>query len=83
MRSRNWQNCRFVAGVSFLAGIILLSLAMFVGTLLGRRADQLEDKRTCANCRYYTDLYQRSFCERRALWVAPSETCALHEERKP
>ena len=36
----------FVAGVSFLAGIILVSLAMFVGALLGRRADQLEDKRT-------------------------------------
>ena len=27
----------FVAGVSFLAGIILVSLAMFVGALLGRQ----------------------------------------------
>ena len=71
----------FVAGVSFLAGAVLFALATFIGVLLRRRADQLEDGHTCANCRYYTDLYQRSFCERRALWVAPCETCTLHEVR--
>lgn len=76
------SNMVVVVAMSFFAGVALFALATLIGLFLARRADEQEDRYTCANCRYYTDLYQRSFCERRALWVAPSETCVMHEERQ-
>ena len=35
--------------------------------------------RMCANCRHYSTLFGREFCQRRALWKAPDETCHMHE----
>ena len=39
------------------------------------------DGGTCANCRHHTTLFGRGFCERRALWKLPGETCHMHEGR--
>lgn len=59
-------------------------LAVAVGkvqSLAAAMADECGDQRRCETCRHYTDLYQRSFCDRRAIWVSPAETCPLHEGR--